>query len=65
MGNKVLRQRLKGDTVAAYYPPRVATYKDLVAAYPDAETWDEHEEDRLENIEALVLSVHIYQSSGS
>lgn len=49
-GNKILRQRLKGPSVAAYYPRRVATYKDLVAAYPGLETWDDDEEDRLEHL---------------
>ncbi|KAI9813901.1 MAG: mitochondral 37S ribosomal protein S27 [Thelocarpon impressellum] len=50
-GNKILRQRLKGPAVAAYYPPRTATFKDLVNAYPDLETWDDDEEDRLDKIE--------------
>jgi len=49
-GNKILRQRLKGPSVVAYYPRRVATYKDLVAAYPGLETWDDDEEDRLEHL---------------
>lgn len=49
-GNKILRQRLKGPSVAAYYPRRVATYKDLVAAYPGLETWDDDEEDRMEHL---------------
>lgn len=49
-GNKVLRQRLKGPSMAAYYPPRVATLKDLRNTYPDLETWDDDEEDREENI---------------
>ncbi|KAL8732225.1 MAG: hypothetical protein Q9181_004041 [Wetmoreana brouardii] len=47
-GNKILRERLKGPAVAAYYPRRVATYKDLKALYPGLETYDEDEEDRLE-----------------
>ena len=50
-GNKVLRQRLKGPSVAAYYPRRLVTFKDLKAAYPGLETWDDAEEDRLEKIE--------------
>jgi len=50
-GNKVLRQRLKGPALAAYYPRRTATLRDLRTAYPDLETWDEDEEDRLENIQ--------------
>ncbi|KAI4119833.1 MAG: hypothetical protein LQ345_000300 [Seirophora villosa] len=49
-GNKVLRERLKGPSIAAYYPRRVATFKDLKNLYPDLETWDDDEEDRLENI---------------
>ncbi|KAI9860718.1 MAG: mitochondral 37S ribosomal protein S27, partial [Pleopsidium flavum] len=50
-GNKVLRQRLKGPALAAYYPRRTATLKDLKSAYPDLETWDEDEEDRLEHLQ--------------
>ncbi|KAL8669357.1 MAG: hypothetical protein Q9168_006049 [Polycauliona sp. 1 TL-2023] len=49
-GNKILRQRLKGPSVATYYPRRVATYKDLEKLYPELETWDDEEEDRLEHI---------------
>ncbi|KAI4135006.1 MAG: hypothetical protein LQ347_001041 [Umbilicaria vellea] len=49
-GNKVLRQRLRGPATAAYYPRKVVTFKDLQKAYPDLETWDEEEEDRLEAI---------------
>ncbi|KAL8838032.1 MAG: hypothetical protein Q9170_002313 [Blastenia crenularia] len=52
-GNKVLRERLKGPSVAAYYPRRVATIKDLKNLYPDLETWDDDEEDRLEHIVLL------------
>ena len=54
-GNKVLRQRLKGPSLAAYYPRRVVTLKDLQKAYPDLETWDEDEEDRLESLQMYVL----------
>ncbi|KAL9606414.1 MAG: hypothetical protein Q9179_000434 [Wetmoreana sp. 5 TL-2023] len=56
-GNKILRQRLKGPAVAAYYPRRVATYKDLRALYPGLETWDEEEEDRLEYLASYVLAL--------
>ncbi|KAI4211926.1 MAG: hypothetical protein LQ351_005266 [Letrouitia transgressa] len=52
-GNKILRQRLKGPSVAAYYPRRVATVKDLKALYPSLETWDDDEEDRLEHLDIL------------
>ena len=50
-GNKILRQRLKGPSVVEYYPRRVVTFKDLKKAYPEYETWDEDEEDRLEGLE--------------
>ncbi|EMC97170.1 hypothetical protein BAUCODRAFT_44240, partial [Baudoinia panamericana UAMH 10762] len=50
LGNKILRQRLKGPTLAAYYPRRTATFKDLKALYPGYELYDAQEEDRLEHI---------------
>lgn len=50
----MLRERLRGPSMAAYYPRRVATFKDLernVKKMPDAiETWDDKEEDRLEHL---------------
>lgn len=52
-GNKVLRQRLKGPSIAAYYPRRQGTtFKDLKEAYKPMglETWDDDEEDRLEGL---------------
>ena len=51
-GNKILRQRLKGPSVAAYYPRRVSTFKDLKEAYAPMglDTWDDDEEDRLEHL---------------
>ncbi|OTA25602.1 hypothetical protein BTJ68_11272 [Hortaea werneckii EXF-2000] len=51
LGNKVLRQRLRGPSLAAYYPRRVATFKNLRALYPNHELYDEDEEDRLEHIQ--------------
>ncbi|KAF4631790.1 hypothetical protein G7Y89_g6345 [Cudoniella acicularis] len=49
LGNKVLRQRLKGPALAAYYPRKMATFKDLQKAYGDSfETYNEEEEERLE-----------------
>ncbi|KAK3070440.1 hypothetical protein LTR53_013808 [Teratosphaeriaceae sp. CCFEE 6253] len=51
LGNKILRQRLKGPALAAYYPRRVATFKDLKALYPGWEMYDANEEDRLEHIQ--------------
>ncbi|EFY95725.1 hypothetical protein MHUMG1_08092 [Metarhizium humberi] len=54
MGNKVLRQRLKGPALAAYYPRKVATIKDVKREFgPVLATWDEAEEDRFEYIEEL------------
>ena len=56
-GNRVLRQRLRGPSVAAYYPRRVATFRDLKLAYKnfdeEMETWDDDEEDRLEHLVLL------------
>lgn len=51
MGNKILRQRLKGPSIAEYYPRRLVTFKDLQKGYPNEETWDEDEEERLEKIQ--------------
>ncbi|KFZ04882.1 hypothetical protein V501_08888 [Pseudogymnoascus sp. VKM F-4519 (FW-2642)] len=49
-GNKILRQRLKGPALAAYYPRRVVTLNDLRKAYPELKTWNEKEEERLESV---------------
>ncbi|MCJ1477270.1 mitochondral 37S ribosomal protein S27 [Lambiella insularis] len=51
-GNKILRQRLKGPAIASYYPRRSATLRDLMKAYPNLETWNEDEEDRLDGLAA-------------
>ncbi|KAI9735196.1 MAG: mitochondral 37S ribosomal protein S27 [Cirrosporium novae-zelandiae] len=50
LGNKVLRQRLRGPALASYYPRRTVTLKDLKKAFPDFTVWDDDEEDRLESI---------------
>ncbi|KAH0558558.1 hypothetical protein GP486_004785 [Trichoglossum hirsutum] len=50
-GSKILRQRLRGPTLAAYYPRRAVTIRDLRKAFPDCVTWDDKEEDRLESIQ--------------
>lgn len=48
MGNKVLRQRLKGPALAAYYPRKMSTLKDLRKAYSGPDDFeipnDEHED---------------------
>ncbi|EGP84839.1 unnamed protein product [Zymoseptoria tritici ST99CH_1A5] len=51
LGNSVLRQRLRGPSIAAYYPRRVATFVDLKRLYPGMELYDNFEEDRLEHIQ--------------
>ncbi|KAL8818760.1 MAG: hypothetical protein Q9191_007866 [Dirinaria sp. TL-2023a] len=54
-GNKVLRQRLKGPSVAAYYPRRLLTVKDVKAAYPGLKTWDPEELSRMEHVARMKL----------
>lgn len=49
-GNKILRQRLRGPALAAYYPRKVVTLNDLRKAYPELQTWNEKEVDRLESV---------------
>jgi len=39
--------------LAAYYPRRIVTIKDLQKAYPDLETWDEDEEERKEHLQIV------------
>ncbi|KAG8669101.1 hypothetical protein FPOAC2_08417 [Fusarium poae] len=56
MGNKILRQRLRGPAMATYYPRKTATIQDLKREFgPTLATWDEAEEDRFEYIEELKL----------
>ncbi|KAI1210546.1 mitochondrial ribosomal subunit S27-domain-containing protein [Annulohypoxylon truncatum] len=52
MGNKILRQRLRGPTLAKYYPPRGPTINTLEKAFRglELETINEQEEDRLEHL---------------
>jgi len=49
-GNKVLRQRLKGPIVAAYYPPRSTTLRELQGLFPGLETYDDLESERIDSI---------------
>ncbi|KAF4126421.1 Mitochondrial ribosomal subunit S27 [Geosmithia morbida] len=56
MGNKVLRQRLRGPALAAYYPRKAVTIKDVKRIFgPHLTTWDDAEEDRFEYIEEYEL----------
>jgi small subunit ribosomal protein S33 len=53
LGNKVLRQRLRGPVLAAYYPRKSATVTDMLAGFKrfDLEGSDEDELDRLETVQ--------------
>lgn len=57
LGNKVLRQRLKGPQLAAYYPRKSLTIEDINKEFAkfDLETWNEYEEDRLEGLQIAKL----------
>ncbi|KIW93742.1 uncharacterized protein Z519_05057 [Cladophialophora bantiana CBS 173.52] len=52
LGNKVLRQRLRGPALASYYPRRSATVEDVLNEFKkfDLEGFNEDEDDRLENV---------------
>ncbi|CAJ2511171.1 Uu.00g067960.m01.CDS01 [Anthostomella pinea] len=51
-GNKILRQRLRGPTLAKYYPPRGPTINTLEKEFKpwNLETINEQEEDRQEHL---------------
>ena len=51
LGNKILRQRLKGSALASYYPPRFRVVQELRRAYPDWDVFDEEEMERVEKLE--------------
>ncbi|KAF4303619.1 Ribosomal protein S27/S33 mitochondrial [Botryosphaeria dothidea] len=53
LGTKVLRERLKGPSVASYYPRRIGTFNDLAKLYPEWEGLDVVEWDRQEKVAAL------------
>ncbi|KAF2423327.1 hypothetical protein EJ08DRAFT_640315 [Tothia fuscella] len=50
LGNKILRQRLKGPSITNYYPPRIRVVQELKKAYPDWEVEDEKEDERVEGL---------------
>lgn len=55
MGNKVLRQRLRGPALASYYPRKTVGIRDVIKQFgPDLTTFDEEEEDRLDHIAECV-----------
>ncbi|KAI5283644.1 mitochondral 37S ribosomal protein S27 [Ascosphaera aggregata] len=53
LGNKILRQRLRGPALAAYYPRKTVSFRDLQDLYRPLglETVDEEEAERLERVE--------------
>ncbi|KAK3321135.1 mitochondrial ribosomal subunit S27-domain-containing protein [Cercophora scortea] len=53
-GNKILRQRLRGPALAAYYPRKMVTIRDLQAEFAPLGLWTEDEkgDDRLDYIAA-------------
>ncbi|KAI5819092.1 mitochondrial ribosomal subunit S27-domain-containing protein [Pyronema omphalodes] len=50
-GNKILRQRLKGEALKDYYLPKLVSIKTFRKQWPDMDFVDEDEEMRLENVE--------------
>lgn len=50
LGSRILHQRLKGPSVASYYPPRIGTIPQLRSLYPEHQIIDEAEEDWLEHL---------------
>jgi hypothetical protein len=52
LGNKILRQRLKGPILSQYYPPKIDVIQKLRKDYPEFTIQDEEEELRLEAVEA-------------
>lgn len=63
MGNKILRQRLKGPTLAKYYPPRGPTVVTLEKTFKrlQLETINEEEDDRLEHLAGqAILSLLLF-----
>ncbi|KAJ0311683.1 hypothetical protein Brms1b_008129 [Colletotrichum noveboracense] len=56
-GNKILRQRLKGPALAAYYPRKVLTVRDVQKEFgPELTTLDLAELDRLDHIAGYALT---------
>jgi hypothetical protein len=60
MGNKILRQKLKGPAMASYYPRKVMTFRDFQREFKplELEIENEPELERLEHIAACVVPCH-------
>jgi len=56
LGNKILRQRLRGPALAAWYPKKDVSFRDLQNTYKPLglTTFDEAEDDREEAIQMFV-----------
>lgn len=57
LGNKVLRQRLRGSTLAEWYPKKTVSFRDLQDSYKPLglTMFDEAEDDREEAIQIAKL----------
>ncbi|KAE8375871.1 mitochondrial ribosomal subunit S27-domain-containing protein [Aspergillus bertholletiae] len=57
LGNKVLRQRLRGPALAEWYPKKAVSFRDLQDSYKPLglTTFDEMEDDREEAIQIAKL----------
>ncbi|KAF2205588.1 hypothetical protein GQ43DRAFT_453044 [Delitschia confertaspora ATCC 74209] len=51
LGTKILHQRLKGPSIASYYPPRIGTIKQLRRLYPEYDISDEKEDEWIEHLQ--------------
>ncbi|CAG8161984.1 unnamed protein product [Penicillium salamii] len=57
LGNKVLRQRLRGPTLASWYPKQTVSFRQLQNSYKQfgLTTFDEAEDDREEAIQVAKM----------
>ncbi|PYH77169.1 putative mitochondrial 37S ribosomal protein S27 [Aspergillus uvarum CBS 121591] len=57
LGNKILRQRLRGPSLSAWYPKKTVSFRDLQATYKPLglTMFDEGEDDREEAIQIAKL----------
>ncbi|PYH98340.1 putative mitochondrial 37S ribosomal protein S27 [Aspergillus ellipticus CBS 707.79] len=57
LGNKILRQRLRGPSQAAWYPKKTVSFRDLQETYKHSglTMFDEYEDDREEAIQIARL----------
>lgn len=60
MGTSVLRQRLIGPSVAAYYPRKVGTYQDFKKLYAEWESIDIDEFEREEHVAGYVITAIVW-----